>query len=244
MYNRREVTSGSQPRRVLVIDDDPISLAIAAVLLEAEGCIVLQACSGEEALSVLATEAEPPDCVLADLRMPSLSGPELAHVLRQGAPRALLLAMSATPPAQVEGYQAVLRKPLTPEDLQAVFAEQPVHSAGAAMGADGDSDLDEAVFERLQRAMPPNALEEVVSAFVTDTGTRIQAMRAADPEAVRRQAHTVRGGAAMVGAIRVSVTAAIIESGIDQADDRLRKVDELELHLRRAENILKQRLQA
>jgi len=241
------VTFGPQSaaRRVLAIDDDPISLAIAAVLLEAEGCIVLQAGSGEEALAALEAESSPPDCILADLRMPSLSGTDLAVRLRAAAPGSLLLAMSATPPPHVDGYDGVLRKPLSPDGLRIAFSG----IGHAREEAQDDSEaseavVDPAVFERLRRAMTPVALEEVVSAFLLDTVHRIDAMRSADPQTVTRQAHTVRGGAAMVGAVQVSVVAAMIEAGIDHESERLRKLDELETHLRRAEQILKQRLSA
>ncbi|HSY03975.1 MAG TPA: response regulator [Acidobacteriaceae bacterium] len=242
------------PRRILAIDDDPISLAVAAVLLEAEGSEVLQAESGEQALELL-EEGDAPDCVIADLRMPTLSGPELAARLRASAPDALLLAMSATPPAGVEGYDAVLKKPLSPEALRAAFARtrQPQDAldatawtqASEAVATDSDDEaavLDSAVFDRLLRAMSTEALAEVVSVFVHDTDERIANMRAADAGTIRRQAHTVKGGASMLGAIGVANTASTVEAGIDHHGERLRKLDEMESYLRRTEVILKQRL--
>lgn len=242
------------PRRILAIDDDPISLAVAAVLLEAEGSEVLQAESGEQALELL-EEGDAPDCVIADLRMPTLSGPELAVRLRASAPDALLLAMSATPPAKVEGYDAVLKKPLSPEALHAAFARTrqpqdwldttPQTAIREDSPADSDAEvevLDPAVFDRLRRAMSRDALAEVVEVFLQDTDERIASMRAGDAETIRRQAHTVKGGASMLGAIGVAVTASTVEAGIDHHGERLRKLDEMESYLRRTEVILKQRL--
>ena len=237
-------------RRVLAIDDDPISLAVAAVLLESEGCTVLQAESGERALDLLAA-SEPPDCVIADLRMPSLAGTDLAARLRRSAPRALLLAMSATPPAQVDGYDGVLRKPLSPEALRAVFTSLADRSPLAVSGADpagsaqdrpDSAILDSAVFERLRGAMSKSAIEEVVSAFIEDSTARLAAMRSADPGAICRQAHTIKGSAAMLGAVQVAAVASAVEAGIDHHGDRQRKLDELELCVQRAEVMLKQRL--
>lgn len=239
----------STPRRILAIDDDPISLAVAAVLLEAEGSEVLQAESGERALEILAG-GDVPDCVIADLRMPTLSGPELAARLRVSAPNALLLAMSATPPAAVEGYDGILKKPLSPEALRAAFSrnQQPgLDTTAPAAAPEGAAEcesevLDSAVFDRLRRSMSRDALAEVVTVFVHDTDERIAAMRAADAETIRRQAHTVKGGASMLGAIRVAITASTVEAGIDHHGERLRKLDEMEFYLRRTEVILKQRL--
>jgi CheY-like chemotaxis protein/HPt (histidine-containing phosphotransfer) domain-containing protein len=229
------------PCRILVVDDDPISLAIAAVLLESEGFAVLQAESGEQALDVLAG-SEPPACILADLRMPTLCGPQLARRLRSSAPRVLLLAMSATPPASVEGYDGVLEKPLTPEGLRAALDRIGEHSVPTPVPVETPGILDDAVFNRLRRAMTTNALEEVIDAFLKDTASRVVDMRTADAVTVRRQAHTVKGGAAMLGAIQVSSVASILEEGVDQPGEQLRKLDELEHSLRETEVILKQRL--
>jgi CheY-like chemotaxis protein len=229
------------PCRILVVDDDPISLAIAAVLLESEGFAVLQAESGEQALNVLAG-SEPPACILADLRMPTLCGPQLARRLRACAPRVLLFAMSATPPPAVEGYDGVLEKPLTPEGLRAALDRIGKHSVPTPVPIEAAGLLDDAVFDRLRRAMTTNALQEVIDAFLKDTASRVVDMRTADALTVRRQAHTVKGGAAMLGAIQVSSVASILEEGVDQPGEQLRKLDELEHSLRETEVILKQRL--
>jgi CheY-like chemotaxis protein len=236
------------PRRILIVDDDPVSLAIAAVLLEAEGSTVSQAESGERALELLAglrLPAELPDCVLADLRMPGISGTDFALRLREVLPQATLLAMSASPPLAVDGYDGVLKKPLGPEALSAALAARriPPRPAVDTPLPDG-SVLDNVIFERLRGAISTVALEEVISTFLIDTRSRIQTMRNADAETIRREAHTVKGGAAMLGARQVSQAAAAVESGIDDPGALSRKLDEMEAHCRRAETILKQRLEA
>lgn len=294
---------------ILAIDDDPVSLAITAILLEAEGWTVLQAAGGEEALELLANgsgdpardnpasgdpasgdpasgepaSGEPasggaggdprrelPGCILTDLRMPGLCGAELAARLRQAAPAARLLAMTATPPPPVEGYDAVLAKPLSIEALRAALApaadapaaETPepiaVHSAinaavddatgragGAPAGAADeaiDETIDETIFERLCAAMPASSVEEVIAAFLQDSLQRIASMRTADAASLRRQAHTIKGGASMIGAREASRTAAAIEAGVDHPGELSGKLDELEAQCRRAEVILLQRL--
>ncbi|HVT98368.1 MAG TPA: response regulator [Acidobacteriaceae bacterium] len=230
------------PRRILAVDDDPVSLAVTAVLLEAEGCVVLQAESGVQALDL--ARSDPPDCILADLRMPGLNGPALARSLRKAAPRALLLAMSATPPPELDGYDAVLKKPLSPESLRSAFARRPVPAPPAPKSPKEDAVLDADIFERLRRAITPEGLEEVFTVFLSDTHQRIAAMRKADASTIRKEAHTIKGGASMVGALQISRAAAVLESGVDDPDDRLRKLDEMEAHCRFAAIILKQRLKA
>ncbi|MGC2639080.1 MAG: response regulator [Acidobacteriaceae bacterium] len=249
----RRMETGPTPHRILIIDDDAISLAVAAVLLESEGCTVDQAESGEQALEMLTGSAgsDAPDCILADLLMPSLAGPELAARLRPLAPRALFLAMSATPPSAVEGYDRLLRKPLSPETLRETLALIPPSAASAAGTVDMDAPaaegsdsevLDSSVFQRLRRAMSRDGLLEVISAFLEDTAARIAAMRTAEGEPVKRQAHTIKGSAGMLGLPQVAAHAAAIEAGIDHHGDRQRKLDALEVSVRSAEVILKQRL--
>jgi len=236
------------PRRVLAVDDDPVSLAVTAVLLEAEGCVVIQAESGAQALDL--ARSDPPDCILADLRMPGLASTELARSLRQAAPRALLLAMSATPPPHLDGYDAILKKPLSPEGLRVAFAVSSGSRNGIALAPPLSDDpkanavIDADIFDRLRRAITPEGLAEVFSVFLNDTRGRIIAMRSADEATIRREAHTIKGGASMVGALQISRAAAAIESGIDDPDDRLRKLDEMEALCRFAEIILRQRLKA
>lgn len=232
----------SFPRRVLAVDDDPVSLAVTAVLLEAEGCAVLQAESGEAALEMAATHA--PDCVLADLRMPGLSSTELARSLREVAPRARLFAMSATPPQHLEGYDGILRKPLSPESLQAAFSSPAIAvetNTVPAPGSDGDA-IDPHIFDRLLRSIQPAGVEEIYGVFLHDTRQRLTAMRAADPATTRREAHTIKGGAGMVGAVLVAAAAAALEAGINDPGERLRKLDEIEAHCRSTEIMLKKRL--
>ena len=226
--------------RVLAIDDDPVSLALTGVLLESDGFEVLQAQSGEEALEELRCGAAP-DCIIADLRMPSLSGSDLAHALRQAAPRALLLAVSASPPATVEGYDGILQKPVSLEALRDALGRTS-STLPSADAPDPAGVLNLSVFDRLRQAMSAGALEEVVCTFVSDTQMRIDLMRTADGDNLRRQAHTIKGGASMVGAAQVSAAASAIETDIDDSGDRRQKLDELESYLRRAEVILKGRL--
>jgi len=236
------VSGPPTPRRVLAVDDDPVSLAVTAVLLEAEGCVVLQAESGEQALDLASSNLF--DCILADLRMPGLASTDLARSLRKAAPRALLLAMSATPPSQLDGYDGILKKPLSPESLRAALARRVAIDNGIPHDPKDDAVIDSEIFNRLRRAITPDGLEEVFSVFIKDTRDRIALMRRADPDTLRREAHTVKGGASMVGALQISRAAAAIESGIDDPDDRLRKLDDMEAQCRFAEIILRQRLKA
>ena len=66
--------------RVLVVDDNQQNRALAKATLELENYEVTLAASGEEALRCF--EERAPDCVLLDVRMPGMDGPETCRRLR------------------------------------------------------------------------------------------------------------------------------------------------------------------
>jgi two-component system sensor histidine kinase/response regulator len=69
---------------VLVVDDREDNRSAAQITLEAEGYRVALAACGEDAIA--AFEAEQPDCILLDVRMPGLDGFGVCERIR-GLPR-------------------------------------------------------------------------------------------------------------------------------------------------------------
>jgi CheY-like chemotaxis protein len=70
---------------VLVVEDNPLSRATAVAMFKALGFEVFDAYSGHHALALL--EVRPEISVLfVDVRMPGMSGPELAEVVRRRRP--------------------------------------------------------------------------------------------------------------------------------------------------------------
>jgi len=69
-----------RPLKVLHVDDDPMNLRVVQEILGAFGHQAVMACSGEEALQRLATEAF--DIMLLDIHMPGMTGLEVIERLR------------------------------------------------------------------------------------------------------------------------------------------------------------------
>ena len=70
---------------VLIVDDNPVNMMIAAAMLEGWGARVTQAESGARALKAVddaCEDGQPFDLVLMDLQMPDMSGYEVARRLR------------------------------------------------------------------------------------------------------------------------------------------------------------------
>jgi CheY-like chemotaxis protein len=70
----------SEPKRILICDDDPAILRVLQVNLEVEGYTTLLAHHGEEALEV--AERENPDLIILDIMMPRLDGYQTCERLK------------------------------------------------------------------------------------------------------------------------------------------------------------------
>lgn len=79
--------------RLLVVDDDATDRAAAARCLGDDDVEVVEAESADRALELI--DAEPPDAVLTDLRMPGMTGLELVEVLRERHPRLPVVLMTS-----------------------------------------------------------------------------------------------------------------------------------------------------
>ena len=80
------------PYRILIVDDEPLLLETAAMILGERGYEVHTACDGFEALTALRQSL--PDLLISDLSMPNMSGFELLSVVRRRFPHLPVIAIS------------------------------------------------------------------------------------------------------------------------------------------------------
>ncbi|KAA0968589.1 response regulator [Aureimonas fodinaquatilis] len=80
--------------KILIVDDEAGIRLLVARALRLEGHEVLTADDGETALEVLVAAAGTIDAVLSDIRMPVMSGIELAHAIHAGFPELPVLLMT------------------------------------------------------------------------------------------------------------------------------------------------------
>jgi CheY-like chemotaxis protein len=88
-----EEASNALLRKVLVVDDEPDLAELAASLLGAHGLDVLVAHSGREALLVLESDHEV-DAIFSDVRMPGMTGLELADAVKEMYPKVKIVLTS------------------------------------------------------------------------------------------------------------------------------------------------------
>ncbi len=80
--------------RILLVEDDPDSREVIAMLLISQGYDVSTAENGLAALSELNREV--PDIIISDLNMPEMSGFELLSIVHSRWPSVPVIAMSAS----------------------------------------------------------------------------------------------------------------------------------------------------
>jgi PAS domain S-box-containing protein len=119
-------------RPVLLVEDNPVNMLIAAAMLERWGMRVTQAEDGRQALDVLeraAADGRPMHAVLMDLQMPVMSGHEAARILRTQAWGRDVPVIALTAAALVSerdealraGMDDFLTKPIDAEKLRATL---------------------------------------------------------------------------------------------------------------------------
>jgi len=69
--------------KVLIVEDNPMNMRLIEMILKSDNYLLLKARDGEEALAIAAIDH--PDLVLMDIRLPRLSGLEVARRLRRKA---------------------------------------------------------------------------------------------------------------------------------------------------------------
>ena len=117
--------------RLLLVEDHPALAEATADFIQSAGVEVRIATSGGQALQTVA--AFHPDIILVDLRLPDMSGIELAVALRAtaGAKNALIALHSAISEVDLRtlknqsnaGINSFISKPITEEKLKTLLAE-------------------------------------------------------------------------------------------------------------------------
>jgi HPt (histidine-containing phosphotransfer) domain-containing protein len=191
---------------------------------------------------------QPPQVVLADMQMPGISGGALARALRNRCGRdTLLLAMSGSMPEDeaTRDFDGLLLKPFTMVELTAAIT-----ASGDAVKVPADAvyqnltSLDEAVYEKLAASMRRERLDQLYDVCLEDAEERIARMRQAasdkDSAAFQREAHALKGGAGLVGAIELQTLSALLEEYGLHAN-HVASLDELALARGRLRRILRAR---
>ena len=120
VLNERPVSAGE---RILIVEDNPAVRAIVTRTLGKAGYVLLEAASGDEALSLAASSAQPIHVLLTDLVMPGIAGRDLAMRVTDSFPAIKVVYMSGYTDdefvrrGELPREHLFLQKPFTGVDL-------------------------------------------------------------------------------------------------------------------------------
>ena len=123
-------------RKVLVVDDDPVVGKSFDRVLSGKGYAVITARNGEEALNKLHNETY--DVVFTDIKMPGMSGLEVAERVRASQPWLPVVIVTGygtdayEARAKAAGVSSFLHKPLSPEMIEGSAQKALLEKAPAA----------------------------------------------------------------------------------------------------------------
>lgn len=198
---------------VLVIDDEPLNRIFVARVLGAAGWRVVAAADGVAGLALLT--AELPALVLLDLQMAGMTGLEVAEAIRAlggDAARVPVVAFTTvrlTDPQLLidKGFDALLAKPCTPDELIAAAARWLPTAALAGP-------------TRLEAVFGAQELDRLLAGFRDELATAVDLLDA--PEGAER-AHRVAGIAGTLGFPEVSASWLDVSEGDVSAIPRARR---------------------
>lgn len=109
--------------RILVIEDNPVNMKLASMLLHSSGHTVLTAIDAESGLALARSEA--PDLILMDIQLPGMDGLAATALLKQDPATARIPVIAVTAMAMAEdqartrdaGCDGYISKPLRYREL-------------------------------------------------------------------------------------------------------------------------------
>lgn len=229
----------TEPKRILVVEDNPLNKCFFMDVLQEAGHQVATASSGEEARQMF--ECAEYDLVFMDIQIPGMDGLEITRRIRDGGfglrSDVPIVAVTASVGPGVErdcfdaGMSGYLKKPLTSRDLLSAvckFAdpalggttsppeeEQKMHDATSSDVFDRDGALARLGGKR-------QLLQKLLDKFEEDAPAKIGQLAAAvadnDQPEVVRLAHALKNSAALIHAGRMSNMARDMESAADHGN--------------------------
>jgi CheY-like chemotaxis protein len=216
--------------RILLAEDNVTNQKVALSILDKLGYSADAVANGKEAVKALGMV--PYDIVLMDCQMPEMDGYEATGDIRKPESKVLdhkvpIIAMTANAMKGARGkcleagMDDYLSKPVKPQELSDMIekwiAKQGSFQQGEAVAS--DTEPEQYIFDKvafLDRIMGDEELaNEILGGFLEDVPRKFTALKEAlangDAGLVQREAHTLKGASANVGALALQNVANQIE---------------------------------
>ncbi len=213
---------------VLLAEDNIVNQEVGVLMMEEEGYFVDLVCTGREAIDILKRERF--DVVLMDMQMPEIDGIEATKIIRSLVnsgfdPDIPIIALTAHAFKESKercleaGMNGFITKPFRIEDINREITNVLVmdKSMQTEKGENGTLDREE-VLQRV--GGKERILKKVWRVFRDDVPLQIETLKKAldegDNELVERQAHSLKGAAANIGAKIMSGKAFELEQALKE----------------------------
>ncbi|HEX9079908.1 MAG TPA: ATP-binding protein, partial [Desulfuromonadaceae bacterium] len=215
------------PRDILLVDDVEINQELARVVMEKQGHRVTIAGNGAEAVEAFCANRF--DMIFMDIQMPIMDGFQATRAIRElererggHIPIVAMTAYAASGDRQKcldAGMDSYISKPVMPDAIIAAVnrytAASPAEPAPAAAESASPDATVLPVFDRDELLGRLGGRAEMIPRFCTmfigSVTTGVEGVRKAlesgDAEELHRQAHTIKGAAANIGAARIRMCA-------------------------------------
>jgi PAS domain S-box-containing protein len=222
--------------KLLLVEDNDVNLQVASELLEMVRIRVITARNGQEAVDRV--QREPFDLVLMDMQMPVLDGLDATRKIRKNFSQQELPILAMTANAMESdrrrcleaGMNDHIAKPINPRILYNTLIKHLLQDASLTLLKGTDEAGAQAV------AIPPldgvdtnsglsnmnhdhrlylNALKRVVQQHGDAADRLKELMQSGEVSQASRLAHSLKGVAATIGALKLSRLAAALESELD-----------------------------
>ncbi|WP_221067147.1 PAS domain-containing hybrid sensor histidine kinase/response regulator [Methylomagnum ishizawai] len=211
-------------RRLLIAEDGETNRLIMTALLGKAGYIVATAQDGREAYQALCERDY--DLILMDVQMPVMDGLESARAIRaMPGPKSRIPIIALTADASAESREACLAagmndfisKPARRDRLLATLARwlRPTVPAPATIQATLPPLLDRDVLETLVHNTDADTMRMAVDAFFAGMAEYVERIelgrRRGALDILGREAHTLKSGARLIGAVRLAEALSALE---------------------------------
>ena len=227
-------------RSVLLVEDNPLIMKLARLLLEREGHKVKTASNGKVGLDIFVKHRF--DLVLMDVQMPEMNGYESTRAIRElekteGRPRTPILALTAA--AMVEDRQRCLDAGMDGYISKPFDTHQFIEIIDRLLGQTQDKGGQTPVVVDWAQALEhclgrPELLDEIIEMFQKEEnlllGQLDQYMDSGDLHRLQHTAHQIKGMASNVAAERVHAVALEIEQAASADDLNVARQAGIRLH--------------